>query len=291
MSQPPTWLISPTPWLIYPLTYLLLIPTGLAAYFVSTCPPLLLSLLGSIIDALARGVPISALPSALSSGQQQASWITPLLLSAIATCAGGWIVQTFGLAEDEWRIGLPSVLQGGIMGTLDVWAAMLVAFAHGGMRGSHPEFMPVTTWLRGVIPVHLQILGGGSERTAMVDPGVARAISVLLLGSLLILRVAINAFSEGGKASVPKKGKAAVEAIKASAEKGTATTGTPRKVSQRQRKEDEGEKGVKSPASTRKEKASTPRSEGLVGEVVKSPTSVRKERTGTPSKSLRQRGQ
>ncbi|ORY30992.1 hypothetical protein BCR39DRAFT_455343, partial [Naematelia encephala] len=185
LHQPPSWLLSPTPWLIYPTAYLLLVPTRLSEYIVTTAPSLPYNLVGAYIDGMTRGVTITSLPEALSlSGVKGTSWFTPIILSGLAVSGGGWAVQLLGMHEKEWGMGVPGVLRGGILNTLDFWGGMLVGIVYAALMRTHPEFSALSDFTASVLPDDLQVKG----TKALVTPETARAICVLLLGSLLAAR-------------------------------------------------------------------------------------------------------
>jgi hypothetical protein len=123
LGQPPSWLISPAPWMVLPLAYALLIPTGMASYVTRTAPALFLNLVFAAIDGLTRGTTIAALAPALVSARVASTGWTYTLLSGIAVSGGGFIVSLLGLHESKWTLAKPSILDGGILNTLDCWGA------------------------------------------------------------------------------------------------------------------------------------------------------------------------
>jgi hypothetical protein len=191
LSQPPSWLIDPTPWLVYPPIYLALVSTGLARFIVSTAPTLV-NLFGAYIDGITRGTTISALPSTLSASSPAIaeSLLATALISGITVSSGGWIVQAFGMHEDEWKVGKPTVLNGGVLDTLDLWSGALTGLLYATLTGSFAELDGARAVLALAIPDDLRAkrLGKG-----IVDTNTARAISVLVLGSLLAARVVTQA--------------------------------------------------------------------------------------------------
>lgn len=186
LGQPPSWLTQPTPWLIYPLIYLLLIPTGLAAFITSTAPAVPFNVFTAYIDGITRGATISALPALIGSSGKTSNWFTTTLLSGIGICGGGWLVQLFGLSLPEWSLGVPSVLNGGLLNTMDFWGGMGVGIVYAALTGDHAEFEPIGNLFASVLPAEMT---KGSASSAIVDPKTARAIAVLLLGSLFAARV------------------------------------------------------------------------------------------------------
>ena len=187
LSQPPSWLITPTPWIIYPPIYLLLGPTGLSDYIASTTPTPV-NIFGSYIDGMTRGTTIGSLPSLISTAGLSSNAWTTAILGGIATCGGGWIASGLGMNADEWKLGMPSVLNGGLLDTLDLWAGMLVAILYAALSRSHEELEPISSYLAGVLPDDLVLLTAKTGG-AVVSTDIARAICVLVLGSLLCARV------------------------------------------------------------------------------------------------------
>nr|WPS94680.1 nucleoside-diphosphate kinase [Naematelia aurantialba] len=246
LHQPPSWLLSPAPWLIYPAAYFALVPTRLAEYVVATAPALPYQLVGSYIDGMTRGVTIASVPSAIAaSGLAGTSWLTPVVLSGLAVSGGGWAVQLLGMHEKEWSLGVPGVLKGGILNTLDFWGGMLVGLVYAVLMRTHAEFSLLSDYTAAVIPDDLQAKG----TKALVSPDTARAICVLLLGSLLAARAVTTAFlTSNPKNQSPKT------TPKGRAKKVKAAPG-PEAVSSE--KEKDKAEVVKSP--TRRERAATPR--------------------------------
>ncbi|GMK56498.1 hypothetical protein CspeluHIS016_0303380 [Cutaneotrichosporon spelunceum] len=176
-GSPPAWLLSPAPWLVYVAIYLIAVPTKLASV-VSQAPSLPLGLVLSFIDGMARGVTVASMPSLTESSPKTAgSWLAPIVLGVIATCGGGWIAQTLGLARESWTIGRPSVLGGGVWDTLDVWAAVIAGVVYSALVGNYPA-------LRKLRPLVVETLPSDLE----ITPGVARAVAVLVFTSLFAAR-------------------------------------------------------------------------------------------------------
>ncbi|WVQ76074.1 hypothetical protein IAR50_005711 [Cryptococcus sp. DSM 104548] len=257
LGQPPSWLTSPTPWIIYPTTYLLLIPTGLSAYILQTTPALLFNVFTAYIDGMTRGTTLSALPDLVSQSSTglggAANLTTYALLSSLAITSGGLFVGLFGLAGETWSIGVPSLLKGGALGTLDAWGAAMVSFVYLALAGGLPSLAPVTNVLLPLLPEEFLVSSSASPSasagTTLVDPLHNRAICILLFGTLLAFRALITAWT------TPSSKKAAV--------------GKDKKVE----KKDEFDLLL----------------EKELSEVVKSPTKTRSEGNGkaTPRKSAR----
>jgi hypothetical protein len=195
LGQPPSWLIAPGVWAVYPAAYLLLVPTGMASYITKTAPSLLLNLAFAAIDGMTRGTTIASLPPALATVGTTTTWWTLALLSAITTTGGGWIVSLFGLNEGKWTLHKPHFLDGGLLNTLDVWGAMLVALINDVLRRAHPELDSLFFRVLPLLPSNAVTLGPTDESPAFVHPEAGRAICVLLMGSLLAGRAVLQAAS------------------------------------------------------------------------------------------------
>jgi hypothetical protein len=229
LSQPPSWLVLSSPWLIYPLVYLLLVPTGLARFFVSTCPPLVFNIITAYVDGITRGTTIAAIPNLLASSTNLAAggnWLTATLLSGIAVCGGGWIVSGLGLHKSSWELGMPSVLNGGILDTLDLWGGMISGWVYISLLRLYPELDGVSNMLRTIIPSELHALGAATGKTAVTTKETARAIAVLVYGSLLCARVITKAVLET-KPTVATKEKKAKAVVAKELEPKTEVVKTP----------------------------------------------------------------
>ncbi|TXT08656.1 hypothetical protein VHUM_02784 [Vanrija humicola] len=188
-SQPPFWLVTPTPWGLYVAGYAALIPTGLAEFIASTLPALPLALLTAGLDGLLRGVAITLVPAltaAFVPPNARYGWFAPVLLSAVATCGGGWIVQAFGLHKARWALGRPAVLDGGLLNTLDVWGAALTALLYLTLTGAYPTLRPLGSAFASSLPADLT--GGDKAPGALVSHDTARAIAVVFLTALFAAR-------------------------------------------------------------------------------------------------------
>ncbi|WVW78523.1 hypothetical protein I302_100478 [Kwoniella bestiolae CBS 10118] len=201
LNQPPSWLISPTPWIIYPLVYTFLVPTGLSAYIVDTCPTVLFGIIGGLVDGMTRGTTITSLgtllstssvgSSAISSGGNINLW-TYGLLSLLAISSGGLIVGTLGLNEDEWKLGTPGLLKGGLINTLDAWSASLVGLLWLALTNQHSSLKGVNQFIQLSLPHELKVSSTDEkELGAGLDVPHARAICVMVLGSLLATKAII----------------------------------------------------------------------------------------------------
>jgi hypothetical protein len=208
--------------LIYPVVYFLLIPTRLSSYIISICPPLLLQTFGAGVDALTRGTTVSSLPLALTASTSNL-WST-VLLSGIAVCGGGWLIQGLGLNEEDWKLGMPSILNGGLWGTLDLWGGMGAGLLYSALRGNHGESRHFTNLLAGMVPRD-EVRIEGKE---LVGPEFGRALIVLFLGGLLVLRVWALAWSGSSRSS--EKGKNVIRSTEIKVtEKTKSSPTTPRK--------------------------------------------------------------
>ena len=196
LSQPPSWLADPTPWLIYPPIYFVLVQTGIARYMVSTAPTLI-NLFGAYIDGITRGTTITAVPKALAVGAYGTAassalsgnlWTTALM-SGLAVASGGWVVQGLGLHESEWKVGKPAILSGSVLDSLDLWSGTFTGLLYATLTRSHASLNPAGDLLAQVLPAELLVKGAGAGSNGLVEPNTARAICVLVLGSLLAARV------------------------------------------------------------------------------------------------------
>ena len=107
------------------------------------------------------------------------------MLSGIVVSSSGWLVSGYRLNEVEWGLGMPNVLTGGILDTLDLWGGMLVGLVYAALTRSHPELNPLSIALAQILPTDIQAVGA----VPLVTPDIGRAICVLLFGSLLSARV------------------------------------------------------------------------------------------------------
>lgn len=178
LSTPPIWLLSPLPWGIYVSAYVLLVETGVAN-IISQAPALPLSLALSLVDGLCRGVAITSMPALAS--KVSSSWITPVILGAIATCGGGWIAEGMGMNKSTWQAGIPRVLSGGVLPTLDVWGAMAAGFLYVTLTQGYPALKTVGKFTTALLP-------GEYVHDGRVSGEVARALVVLFLTALFAAR-------------------------------------------------------------------------------------------------------
>ncbi|WVO16502.1 hypothetical protein L204_104179 [Cryptococcus depauperatus] len=186
LGQPPSWLTSSALWVVYPVVYTLLIPTGLSAYVVDTCPALLLNLIGSCSDAMTRGTTLAMLPSlvVVNPSFRHAGLWTFSLLGALSVTGGGLLVGLFGLAEDSWKLGVPGLLRGGVLGTLDAWTAALTSIMYLALTRHFKGTSHLADMFSLIMPEDIKT----RDTTAAADPLHARAICILFLGGLLMIR-------------------------------------------------------------------------------------------------------
>jgi hypothetical protein len=134
------------------------------------------------MPALVAGAPVSA-----------GGWWATAILGVIATNGGGWIAQTLGMNQAKWTTGKPAVLDGGVWSTLDIWGAMLCAVVYGALTRAYPALEPVGDFLSARIPSELRDASVVAKATGgpVVTKDTARAIAVVLLGSLFAVRAVV----------------------------------------------------------------------------------------------------
>ena len=167
--------------------------------------PTFIALVGACFDGVARGIAITALPVLLAASPKFSAtsetagnlWTT-LLLSGILTCGGGWIVQLFNLNQTQWSLGIPSIISGKgnlLLDSLEFCAAMIASLVHASITRSHSALEPISDVIMSVIPHELAIQ---SDKSMGVDPEIARAITIMVLGSLYCFKVIINLIIASG---------------------------------------------------------------------------------------------
>lgn len=265
LGSAPAWLVTPMPWLVYVAIYLATIPTRIAS-ILSSAPALPLGLTLSLVDGMTRGVSVASMPALTEASPSTAgSWLAPAVLGAVATCGGGWIAQTLGLADSTWTMGRPAVLAGGLWATMDVWGAIVAGIAYSALDGRYPA-------LKGVRPLVAEALPDDLE----INTGVARAVAVLILAGLFAARTLAIYLLPAAKvaeqriqakgASLPTKAAALSEKPRAHAQadvaapESKATESTPR---------------ASTPRSTRASSRATTPGDGLED----TPTKARKRRS------------
>lgn len=138
--------------------------SGVSRFVVDTIPSFLLNIFLAALDGLLRGTGSCGMASAVVSKGLPA-W-SGIVLAPIATCGGGWLAQLLGIGDGIPRA--PSVLNGGVMGTLDVWGSMATA------------------------AIYLALTGASGPWTASVqkiDTGSARAVAIIFFSCLFAARV------------------------------------------------------------------------------------------------------
>jgi len=188
----------------------------MASFIVNTAPSLPFNLAMSAVDGMTRGVTITAMPALIAAAGSSASgWWTAALLGAIATNGGGWIAQILGMHKAQWTPGRPAILDGGILGTLDVWGAIIVSVVYAALTRTYPALEPVGDFLSARVPDTLRDAGFAAKATTgqVVTKDTARAIAVLVLGSLFALRALVTQIC-AWTASRPDRAAAAAKAKK-----------------------------------------------------------------------------
>lgn len=164
LSTPPAWLLSPSPWIAYVSIYAVLVASGISQLIVNVVPAFILNFLLAGLDGLLRGTGSCGMASAAVSKGLPA-W-SGIVLAPIATCGGGWLAQLLGIADGVPRA--PSVLQGGVMGTLDVWGSMATAAIYLALSGAD---------------------GPWTKSVKKIDSGSARAVAIIFFACLFAARV------------------------------------------------------------------------------------------------------
>lgn len=149
---------------MYVSIYLLLVASGISQFIVSAVPSFLLNFLLAALDGLLRGTGSCGMASAAVSKGLPA-W-SGIVLAPIATCGGGWLAQLLGIGDGIPRA--PSFLNGGVMGTLDVWGSMATAAIYLALTGAP---------------------GPWSASVQKVDTGSARAVAIIFFACLFAARV------------------------------------------------------------------------------------------------------
>lgn len=124
--------------------------------------------------------------------------------------SGGWIIQGLGIHESDWTIARPSILSGGILDTLDLWSGIVIGLLYATLTKSHPEVDGVAGVLRRVLPGEMVL---PEEGKTLVNTNTARAICVLVLGSLLAARVITKVFLDVKPGVVKRETKVKVKKV------------------------------------------------------------------------------
>jgi hypothetical protein len=183
LSTPPSWFL-PTPWIIYPFVHFLsrLSPIRLALALI---PTILLDIAGAYVDGFTRGNTVSLVPVIAGGG---GIW-GRAILSAICISGGGFIVQSLNLNGD-WKLSTPAILKegAGILDWMDIWSAFSLSVIHSILTSPETVFTEkIDSWVRGST-YSTSLKGNGTE---------ARAVVILLMGSLLAARVITRLFLRG----------------------------------------------------------------------------------------------
>jgi len=114
-------------------------------------PPVLDTILCPM-DALLRTNAVTSTLSLLYAPNVHHEYVsspfTHMLLGAIVSAGGGFLVSTLGAWNADWAFSTPPVLRSGAgwLGTLDVWGGALVAFIYSATTG-HPAFSSFSTYV------------------------------------------------------------------------------------------------------------------------------------------------
>jgi hypothetical protein len=118
-------------------------------------------------------------------------------LSAICISGGGFIVQSLNL-QGDWKVSTPAILKNGagILDWMDIWSAFSLSIIHTILTSPQAVFTPtIDSWVRGNT-YSTSVKGNGTE---------ARAVVILLMGSLLAARVITKLFLRV-RSSTPSQG-------------------------------------------------------------------------------------
>jgi len=175
--------------MIYPLAHFLsrLPPFQLLLSFI---PAVILDLAGAYVDGFTRGNTVSLVPVIAGGG---GAW-GRAILSAICISGGGFIVQSLNLNGD-WKLSTPAILRdgAGILDWMDIWSAFALSVLHTILTSTETILTPmIDSWIRGSA-YSTNLKGNGTE---------ARAVVILLMGSLLAARVITKLFLQA-RSSVP----------------------------------------------------------------------------------------
>ena len=141
-------------------------------------PATVLDLAGAYVDGFTRGNTVSLLPVIKGGIWGRA------ILSAICISGGGFIVQLLNLHGD-WALGTPSILRqgAGILDWMDIWSAFLLSIVHTVLTSPEIVFTPtIDNWIK-------SLTSHEYSATAKKDGGDARAVVIVLMGSLMAARV------------------------------------------------------------------------------------------------------
>ena len=134
------------------------------------------------MDGFTRGNTVSLVPVIAGGG---GIW-GRAILSAICISGGGFIVQSLNLNGD-WKVSTPAILRdgAGILDWMDIWSAFALSIVHTILTSPETVFTEkIDSWVRGNT-YSTNSEGNGTE---------ARAVVILLMGSLLAARVITTLF-------------------------------------------------------------------------------------------------
>lgn len=120
-------------------------------------------------------------------------------MSAICISGGGIIVQSLNL-QGDWALSTPAILRdgAGILDWMDIWSAALLSIVHSVLTSPETIFSPtIDSWIRGSTYSTSGLKGNGTE---------ARAVVIILMGSLLAARVITRLFLRA-RSSLPSTDK------------------------------------------------------------------------------------
>jgi hypothetical protein len=182
LGAAPAQLVSPYPLMIYSTVH---VAVMLACHFFPSTFQLfpLLDLPFALVDAFSRSssiVSVMAIAHKHPTAEVSNSSFAQAVLGAIATNGGGQIAATISAWEDEWRLTTPPFLRTlHPLTTLDIWSAALGTFVYGALTAISPSHA-----------LFYQSFAGKSK--FLLKPDGARAVVVLLLASLFILRLLLT---------------------------------------------------------------------------------------------------
>jgi hypothetical protein len=136
----PVQFLSPDPILAYSAIYLaVMVAFAILPSLESLVPYLDLPFLA--VDALTRS---KAIASTVQLAQRDMDYSTSsfaqTLLGMVSATAGGQIVSTFSMDEDEWRLRTPPFLKTvNLVDSLDLWSAALGAYIFGAFNAVRPS--------------------------------------------------------------------------------------------------------------------------------------------------------
>ena len=198
--------------MIYPLTHFIFLysPIPLSRIIIRLIPSPILDIAGAYIDGITRGTTVSLLSSSSLGVWARA------LVSGICISGGGWIVQLLNLNGEQWAVRTPAVLKdgAGILDRLDTWSAVLLSVIYSILTNHNPNLFTsegaattnpgngaiispaIDTFIKDLVPVPgSSPLGKAGFGTNMaIAPEMARAVVVVLMGSLLFARVITRLF-------------------------------------------------------------------------------------------------